>query len=64
METRFWNCSDESVLDILTSAVQKMTRIYAERGEDALSYHEYKYAEQDYEDARAELLDRLQAEST
>ena len=59
METRFWSCSDEDVLDILTSAVQKMTRIYAERGEDSLNYLEYKYAKQDYEDARAELLDRM-----
>ena len=55
----FWNYSDEMVLDVLITAAQRMGYFFAERGEKAYEYHEYKYAEQDVNDARAELADRL-----
>lgn len=56
---RFWNCSDEMVLDVLITAAQRMGYFLAERGEKAYEYYEYKYAEQDVKGARAELADRL-----
>lgn len=55
----FWNYSDEMVLDVLITAAKRMGYFFAERGEKAYEYHEYKYAEQDVKDARAELEDRL-----
>lgn len=55
----FWNDSDESVLNSLCRACQKMGYFYCERGDDAYNYYEYKYAKQIADEAKEELLSRL-----
>ena len=56
MTARFYNVSDESLLEIYENTVARIT-VYTEQG--FTNNFEYRNAEQDLLDAKAELLYRL-----
>lgn len=56
MTARFYNVSDETLLEIYRNAVARIT-VYTEQG--FTNNFEYRNAEQDMRDAEAELLYRL-----
>ena len=57
---RFYNCSDETLLDILGNAEQRIGFLSCQMKNDELYNNSaYKDAERDVEDARQAILDRL-----